>query len=64
MTLRELRKEKKITQQEFAKIVGKRNTTVSMWEAGKSNPSLKDIPLIASVLGVSVEEIVNCFKRQ
>ncbi len=63
MTLKELRKSKGIKQQDFATSIGKRNTTVSMWEAGKSKPTLTDIPLIASALGVSVEEIVNCFKK-
>ncbi len=58
-----IREKSNITQTQLAEILRVKQNTISMWETGKSMPKLKDLPRIASALGVSVEEIVNCFKK-
>ena len=50
-------------QKEFAQAVGKKITTVCMWETGKHTPKTKDIIHIAKVLGVSEKEVLNCFNQ-
>ena len=63
MTFKELRTAQGfINQQKFAEAIGKKNTTVSMWESGKSAPKLKDIAKIAKVLNVDALAILVCFE--
>lgn len=60
--MKELREKAGLTQAEFAKKIGKAQPTVSLWESGKAKPNISEAIIIASALGVTVEEIVNCFK--
>lgn len=55
----ELRKEKKLTQEQFAEILGVNNRTVSRWENGHCMPDLSLLSTIADELGVSVSELLN-----
>lgn len=54
-----LRKEKKLTQEQLAEILGVNNRSVSRWETGVSMPDVSLFPLIADKLGVSVAELVE-----
>jgi transcriptional regulator with XRE-family HTH domain len=45
------------SQTEFAQRIKGNQQTVSRWEAGTSRPREKDLPVIAGVLGVSVDEL-------
>lgn len=63
MNFKQLRKENGYKKQkDFAKTIDENVSTVSMWETGRSRPKTADLPKISEALGVSVEEIVNCFK--
>ncbi len=53
--LKELRKDKGLTQQEFADILGIKRNTVATYETGKSNPSDSAIVLICNTFSVSIE---------
>lgn len=64
MGLKELRKKNSIPQKELAKLLSVKQSTVSMWETGKSTPPLNKIPLLARALNVSESEIIDCFKEQ
>ncbi len=55
----ELRKEKKLTQEQFAEMLGVSNKTVSRWENGRCMPDLSLLSFIADELGVSVSELLN-----
>lgn len=55
--LEQLRSESGLSRQEFADFVGVHYQTVGYLERGEYNPSLALALRIASVLGVSVEEI-------
>jgi transcriptional regulator with XRE-family HTH domain len=46
-------------QADFAKAVEATQQTVSRWEAGRSRPREKQIPLLASVLGVAPEQLLS-----
>ena len=52
-----LRKEKGLSQEEFAKIVRVSRQTISSIETGKYNPSLELAFIISDFFGKSIEEI-------
>ena len=51
-------------QKEFAKAIGQKVSTVSMWETDRSTPNTTDIPKIAKALNVSVEQVLECFTSE
>lgn len=52
-----LRKEKGLSQEEFAKIVSVSRQTISSIETGKYNPSLELAFIISDFFGKTIEEI-------
>ena len=57
--IREYRKNRALTQQQLAEILGVRQNTICQWEKGKREPSIKMCKEVASVLGVSLDELVG-----
>ena len=55
--LKKIRREKKITQKQLEKLLGKGINVCSSWESGLRNPSISDIRMIAQILQISVKEI-------
>lgn len=53
--LKELRKNRKITQQEIADRFGVTRGTVSNWELGRREPDLQTIEKLAEFYGVSLD---------
>ena len=46
-------------QRDFAKAIGVSSTIVSNWRCGRSGTYTKNLPVIASVLGTSVEYLLT-----
>lgn len=61
-TFKALRENAKISQQNLAKALKIKQSTISMWETGNSKPKLAMLPKLAKVFNVSIDEIFNCFK--
>lgn len=57
--LKELRKEKNITQETFAEILQVSGRTVSRWETGSNMPDISLLVKIAEFFDVSIVEIIN-----
>ena len=57
--LRQLRKEKGLSQEEFAARCGLDRTYISGIERGKRNVSLRNIAVIAKTLGISICELMR-----
>lgn len=57
--LKELRKETETTQKELADFLNVRNTTVSAWEVGASEPDLTTLLRIAEFFNVTVDELLD-----
>lgn len=57
--LKELRKEKGITQEQFAEVLGVSGRTVSRWETGSNMPDISLLISIAEYFDVSIPEIIN-----
>lgn len=53
----EYRKAVALSQQEFAKKIGKAQSVVCAWEKGQTSPDAELLPAIAKALGVSISEI-------
>lgn len=60
--LKEVRKEKKISQTELAKMINSDQRVISEYENGVSNPSLERLVQLAQMLDVSLDELIE-FKR-
>lgn len=56
----QLRKEKGMTQLELAGLMGVTDKAVSKWERDLSCPDITTLPRLAEVLGVSVDELLQC----
>ena len=57
--LKGLRKEKGITQEEFAEMLNVSGRTVSRWETGTNMPDISLLVDIAEIFDVSIPEIIN-----
>ena len=61
--LKQLRKEKGITQEEFAEKIGVSGRTVSRWETGSNMPDISLLVDIADFYDVDVREIIEGAKK-
>lgn len=57
--IRELRKEKGISQQELARLCGVHQTAVSQWEKGRTMPDRNSLQLLSKIFGVSVDKLLG-----
>ncbi len=60
--IRSLRREKDITQEEFASIFGVSYQSVSRWEKGVCYPDMELLPDIAAFFGISVDKLMGADK--
>lgn len=57
--LRELRKEKSLTQKDVAKILNKSETGYASWEQGLAEPSINDLIILSRFYNVSIDYLVG-----
>lgn len=57
--IRELRKEKKLTQTDLAKEIASTQDTISLWELGKSYPDVINLIKLAKFFGVSTDYLLG-----
>jgi transcriptional regulator with XRE-family HTH domain len=57
--LKQLRNEKRITQEQLAEVLGVSGRTVSRWETGSNLPDLSILVQISEYYGVEIKEILN-----
>lgn len=57
--LKELRKEKNVTQTYISKILNVSKMAVSHWEKGNSEPSIEQLKILAKYFDVSVDYLVG-----
>ena len=64
-TIKDLRRSKKLSQTDFAKIVGVSQTTVTAWETGKAEPSSSAITRIADYFEIQSEVLkINAYNLE
>jgi putative transcriptional regulator len=59
MRLRQLRRQREMTQAQLAKRVGMPRTSICLIEKGQRQPSLDNARAIAAVFGESVEQVFD-----
>lgn len=57
--LRELRKEKGVSQLELAKLLNMSKMAISHWEKGNSEPSIEQLKVLARFFDVSIDYLVG-----
>lgn len=57
--IRELRKQKALSQKELAEICRVHQTAVSQWEKGRTQPDRESLKLLAKTFSVSVDMLLN-----
>lgn len=57
--LRQLRREKGMTQEQLAERLCVSNRSISRWETGRNLPDFALLPQLAQLLGVGMEELLN-----
>lgn len=55
----ERRKDKHMTQKDFARMLNITDKAVSKWERGISCPDISLLPSVADILGVTIHELLN-----
>ena len=58
-TIKKLRKEREITQEEFSEVLGVSCQSVSRWENGSCYPDIELIPTIAVFFGISTDRLMG-----
>ena len=58
-TIKKLRKEREITQEEFAEVLGVSCQSVSRWENNSCYPDIELIPNIATFFGISIDKLMG-----
>lgn len=58
MSFREAREKSGLTQKDLARALELDQSTVSLWEIGKTRPRAKLLPRIAKLLGCTVDELL------
>lgn len=58
-TIKRLRKEREITQEEFAEVMGVSCQSVSRWENDSCYPDIELIPAIAAFFGISTDQLIG-----
>ncbi|EOU1883518.1 helix-turn-helix transcriptional regulator [Clostridium perfringens] len=56
--LKELRKEKNISQEQLAKELNISRQAISKWESGKAYPDIENLILLRKIFGVSLDELI------
>ncbi len=62
--LKELRKEKNLTQEQLAEILGTTDRSVSRWENGKNMPDISLLVELAELYEVDIREIIDGGRRK
>lgn len=57
--LKELRKEKQLTQKQVAKVLNKSETGYASWEQGLSEPNINDLIAICKFFDVTLDYLVG-----
>lgn len=59
ITIKRLRKERNITQEQLAEYLGISTGAVSQWECDRTAPDITQLPLLANIFDVSADELLE-----
>lgn len=61
--IKKMRLEKGLTQEQFGEMIGVGKQCVSLWELGKTNPSINAIKKISEAFGLDMDDFLNIEKN-
>ena len=61
--MKKIRKKKGLTQIEIANLLGVKQSTVAMWETGKSIPGTNTLIKLADILDVDMRTLAESFPK-
>ena len=59
LKIKQLRREKNITQEELGELVGLTSKAISRWENDTSYPDITLLPILANIFEISVDELLG-----
>lgn len=62
--LRQLRKERNLTQKELANLIGVKNSVISFYEVGDRTPSLEVLIKLSKALHISTDKLLGIDKSE
>ena len=62
--IRDLRKASKLTQKQVAKRLDLSDSTVCMWETGRSMPRAEVIPKLATLYNCTTDDLLNYYYNE
>lgn len=64
LTLKELRHSRGFTQEQLANLLNVTPSSITMYEAGARNPSIKILLKLSNIFDISIDELINVFPKQ
>ena len=58
-TIKKLRREKAMTQEQLAELLGLSTNAVSQWECDKTAPDISHLPVLANIFEVSADVLLE-----
>ena len=58
-TIKKLRRERGMTQEQLAELLGLSTNAISQWECGKTAPDISNLPILASIFEVSADVLLE-----
>lgn len=63
-SLKKIRQERKLSQQELAKKLGLAQSTIGMWESGRRTPKIAELNRMAKILDITVTRLIGAKREQ
>lgn len=64
MRIRELRKQLGLSQEELSALVGVKQASVSLWESGDAEPSMKNLRKLMKIFNCTSDELLGTGEPQ
>ena len=58
-TIKKLRRERDMTQEQLAECLGIAAASVSQWECGKTSPDISQLPVLAHIFEVTTDHLLG-----
>lgn len=63
-SLKSLREQAKLTQEDIAYKLNIDRSTIAKWETGEAMPRANKLPQLAQILGCTIDELFACPKKK
>ena len=57
LNIKKMRENKQLTQRDLSVLLGLKQSTIAMWETGRSMPASALLPRLAEILGCKIDDL-------